>query len=395
MKTVIQRVTRAAVRVEGQTIGTIDRGLLVLLGIGKFDTPATADWLIRKLLTLRIFPDDEGKMNRSVTDIAGGLLIVSQFTLYGVLEKGTRPSFSDAMPPAAAESLYRDFMIRLRAATHLSVAEGRFAATMEVELVNDGPVTIVLETPVERASSLLPVVGQASRLSPAKINEATGGTPVQLAEQFHAFDWQSTITISRREMPHWRQAGCTYFVTFRLADSVPVDLLRQWEALQPKPEFPEKFYQWLDQGHGQCLLRQPALAIMVEAAMLHFNGDRYFLGDYVIMPNHVHALVTPCGAQELSAILHAWKSFTAKSVNHALGRTGKLWQDESFDHIVRDENALEKFSAYIRGNPQAAGLRIGEYRVGVGQASRLSSAKINDSTGGPPVQPTGKMPVQP
>ena len=387
MKTVIQRVTRAAVQVDGQTIGAIDRGLLVLLGIGKFDTPATADWLIRKLLTLRIFPDDEGKMNRSVTDIAGGLLIVSQFTLYGVLEKGTRPSFSDAMPPAAAESLYRDFMTRLRAATNLSVAEGRFAATMEVELVNDGPVTIVLETPVERASSLLPVVGQASRLSPAKINEATGGTPVQRADQFHAFDWQSTLTISRREMPHWRQTGCTYFVTFRLADSVPVDLLRQWEALQPKPEFPEQFYHWLDQGHGQCLLRQPALATIVESALLHFHGDRYLLGDYVIMPNHVHALVTPCGTQELSAILHAWKSFTAKSVNHTLGQTGKLWQDESFDHIVRDEYALEKFSAYIRQNPQAACLRIGEYRVGVGQASRLSSSKINAITGGTPVQP--------
>lgn len=145
MKAVIQRVTRAAVRVDGQTIGAIERGLLVLLGIGKTDTPATADWLINKLLALRIFPDAAGKMNRSVTDIAGGLLIVSQFTLYGVLEKGTRPSFSAAMAPAAAELLYREFIARLRAATNLPVAEGRFAAMMEVELVNDGPVTIVLE----------------------------------------------------------------------------------------------------------------------------------------------------------------------------------------------------------------------------------------------------------
>ena len=145
MKAVVQRVTRAAVRVEGQTIGAIERGLLVLLGIGKSDTPATADWLINKLLALRIFPDADGKMNRSVTDLAGGLLIVSQFTLYGVLEKGTRPSFSSAMPPAEAEALYRDFMVRLRAATRLPVAEGQFAAMMEVELVNDGPVTIILE----------------------------------------------------------------------------------------------------------------------------------------------------------------------------------------------------------------------------------------------------------
>jgi len=145
LKAVIQRVTRATVRVDGQTVGAIERGLLVLLGIGKTDTPATSGWLINKLLSLRIFPDDTGKMNRSVTDIAGNLLIVSQFTLYGVLEKGTRPSFSDAMPPTEAELLYRNFMVKLRAATTLPVAEGQFAAMMDIELVNDGPVTIILE----------------------------------------------------------------------------------------------------------------------------------------------------------------------------------------------------------------------------------------------------------
>lgn len=145
MRIVIQRVSRAAVRVEGQTVGEIGRGLLVLLGIGKTDTPATSDWIIEKLLKLRIFPDDAGKMNLSVTDVGGGVLVVSQFTLYGELEKGTRPSFSDAMPPAEAERFYREFMTKLRAATALPVAEGRFAAMMDVELVNDGPVTIILE----------------------------------------------------------------------------------------------------------------------------------------------------------------------------------------------------------------------------------------------------------
>ncbi len=145
MRAVVQRVSRAAVRVDGQTVGEIGHGLLVLLGIGKHDTDTTTDWMINKLLALRIFPDDDGKMNRSVTDIAGSLLIVSQFTLYGVLEKGTRPSFSDAMPPADAEKFYHEFMRRLRAATALAVAEGRFAAMMDVDLVNDGPVTIILE----------------------------------------------------------------------------------------------------------------------------------------------------------------------------------------------------------------------------------------------------------
>ncbi len=145
MKALIQRVRRACVRVNNQTVGEIGPGLLVLLGIGKHDTEATTDWMIAKLLALRIFPDENGKMNRSVTDLGGALLIVSQFTLYGTLEKGTRPSFSDAMPPSEAERFYNEFMRRLRAATTLRVEEGRFAAMMEVELINDGPVTILLE----------------------------------------------------------------------------------------------------------------------------------------------------------------------------------------------------------------------------------------------------------
>jgi len=145
MRVVIQRVSHAAVRVDTQIVGEIGRGLLVLLGIGKTDTEAASDWMINKLLALRIFPDEAGKMNRSVTDIGGSLLIVSQFTLYGELEKGTRPSFSTAMPPADAEKFYNTFMTKLRIATTLPVAEGRFATTMDVELVNDGPVTIILE----------------------------------------------------------------------------------------------------------------------------------------------------------------------------------------------------------------------------------------------------------
>lgn len=145
MRVVIQRVSRASVRVDGVIVGAIEKGLLVLFGIGKEDLPATSDWMINKLLALRIFADDAGKMNHSVTDIAGGILIVSQFTLYGELEKGTRPSFSDAMPLAEAEMFYQNFISKLRAATALPVAEGRFAAMMDVELVNEGPVTIVLD----------------------------------------------------------------------------------------------------------------------------------------------------------------------------------------------------------------------------------------------------------
>jgi D-tyrosyl-tRNA(Tyr) deacylase len=146
MKAVVQRVSRACVRIDDQTVGEIDRGLLVLLGVGKSDTGADTDWMIKKLLALRIFPDDAKNMNRSVTDIGGGILVVSQFTLYGDARKGTRPSFTDAMPPIDAERFYGDFMSKLRAATRLKVAEGKFAAMMDVELVNDGPVTILLDS---------------------------------------------------------------------------------------------------------------------------------------------------------------------------------------------------------------------------------------------------------
>jgi D-tyrosyl-tRNA(Tyr) deacylase len=146
MKAVVQRVSHASVRIDGQIVGEIGRGLLVLLGVGKDDAAADIDWMIKKLLALRIFPDGTKNMNRSVTDISGGILVVSQFTLYGDARKGTRPSFTDAMPPTEAERSYNDFMVKLRAATSLQVAEGRFAAMMDVELANDGPVTILLDS---------------------------------------------------------------------------------------------------------------------------------------------------------------------------------------------------------------------------------------------------------
>ena len=126
--------------VEGQTVGRIGPGLLVLLGVKRGDTEEQADKLARKLLALRIFEDDDGRMNRSVEDVHGQILCVSQFTLYGDARKGNRPSFVDAAPPEEAEPLYE----RVRAALH-DAQGGRFGAHMEVELVNDGPVTLVVE----------------------------------------------------------------------------------------------------------------------------------------------------------------------------------------------------------------------------------------------------------
>lgn len=145
MRAVIQRVSRASVTVEGEVTGQIKRGLLVLLGVAPDDDEAKAQWLVDKITGLRIFPDDEGKMNRSLTDINGSLLVVSQFTLYGDCRKGRRPSFVDAAPPELAEQLYEKFVeIAQGQGTH--VETGRFRADMQVELVNDGPVTLILDT---------------------------------------------------------------------------------------------------------------------------------------------------------------------------------------------------------------------------------------------------------
>ena len=205
------------------------------------------------------------------------------------------------------------------------------------------------------------------------------------------FDPSTTVAITRRHLPHWEQTGRTYFVTFQLADSLPQDKLRQWKTeravwLREHPEphsadeheeynrlFTQRFHEWLDTGMGACWLRQPAISMLVEDALRHFDGDRYLLGEYVIMPNHVHVLVTPLGEHTWPAILHSWKSYTAHQINRALERSGPVWQEESFDYLVRHAAQLEKFCRYIEENPLKAGLRPAEYRTDTGgQASSLS-----------------------
>lgn len=145
MRAVVQRVTEARVTVGHQIVGEIGAGLCVLLGVGNQDGEEHAKSLADKIKNLRIFEDNEGKMNRSITDIGGDLLVVSQFTLYADCHKGNRPSFSDAAPAAQADRLYQSFTQRLRDGG-LKVATGQFQAHMRVSLVNDGPVTFVLES---------------------------------------------------------------------------------------------------------------------------------------------------------------------------------------------------------------------------------------------------------
>jgi D-tyrosyl-tRNA(Tyr) deacylase len=145
MRCVVQRVVKAKVTVEGKITGEIGEGLLVLVGITHSDTRETLEWMCDKLLKLRIFPDEEGKMNRSVMDIGGGILLVSQFTLYGELKKGTRPSFTDAARPEFAEPMYNDMIALLKNEDSVNIQSGIFGAMMDVELLNSGPVTIILE----------------------------------------------------------------------------------------------------------------------------------------------------------------------------------------------------------------------------------------------------------
>lgn len=197
-----------------------------------------------------------------------------------------------------------------------------------------------------------------------------------------AFDPARAAEISRRNLPHWRQDGAIYFVTFRLADSLPAEKLHawraqrdQWLARHPKPhsaaleaeyraQWEERIDAWLDAGHGACSLRDAAAQTIVEGALRFFDTQRYLLGEFVVMPNHVHALVMPMGGHDLSSILHSWKSFTANQINRQQGREGTLWQDESFDHIIRDDESLAATIRYIRENGKR--LPPGDFRVGCG-----------------------------
>ncbi len=150
---------------------------------------------------------------------------------------------------------------------------------------------------------------------------------------------------------------------------MPQDKLQRWyeertqwlkEHPQPISEeefadyqrlFPNRLEQWLDGGYGECLLHKDGVSEIVERALRHFDGDRYTLGEFVVMPNHVHVLATPLGENALPDILHSWKSYTAHEINRVLLRTGPVWQEEYFDHLVRDAHSLECFAAYIAQNP--------------------------------------------
>ncbi len=182
-----------------------------------------------------------------------------------------------------------------------------------------------------------------------------------------------------RNLPHWQQGETWVFVTWRLADSLPKAKLDQWKeerdiwlSHHPEPwdektdaEYHERFSrqidEWLDQGSGSCVLKDPAHAGIVADALRHFDGERYELASFVVMPNHAHVLFRPLGQHRLPEILKSWKGFTAREINKRLGKTGPLWQDEYWDRLIRNERHFFKVAEYIRENPLKAKLRDGQF----------------------------------
>ena len=182
------------------------------------------------------------------------------------------------------------------------------------------------------------------------------------------FKSKAAVVVHRGKLPHWRQEGVIYFVTFHVADSLPQSWLERlrhekelWLRRNPEPhtqaqrvEYYQRFTKtvdhWLDAGYGRCILAKPTCKAVMESSLIHFDGVRYELGEFIVMPNHVHAIVSPTGGHQLTQILHSWKSFSAHQFNRILCSTGQIWRRESFDHIVRSERHLAKFGLYIRNN---------------------------------------------
>jgi len=209
--------------------------------------------------------------------------------------------------------------------------------------------------------------------------------------KFHFFDPAAEYGVIERRLPHWEQAGATYFITIRTADSMPCDVVERWiderdlwlrnngidprspdwkwriELLPParRQEYHgrllEKWETDLDRCHGECVLRRTELSALVAESLLHFDGDRYTLGDFVVMPNHLHVLVGFPAYGQMLQQCRSWKRFTATQINKRLGRRGQFWQEDGFDHLVRNSDAFDYYRRYIAENPHRARLREGEY----------------------------------
>ncbi len=207
---------------------------------------------------------------------------------------------------------------------------------------------------------------------------------------FSFYDPALPVSRTHGHLPHWEQERGTYFITWRLADSIARQTWETWresrsawlrmhridpgnpewrrelenlpdEARQDFRRFATALEDELDSGHGACLLRNPGVAAIMAGALKHWDGDRYLLGDFVIMPNHVHLLVGGLSRGSMVTQVTSWKKWTAIQINKAMGAKGRLWQDESFDHLVRSETAFQRFRRYIAANPVKGNLKAGEH----------------------------------
>jgi REP element-mobilizing transposase RayT len=188
--------------------------------------------------------------------------------------------------------------------------------------------------------------------------------------KFQPYDPHEPVTQSWRILPHWEQPGATCFVTFRLADSLPAEARARLAELRELDEFDAFVWveKYLDAGWGSCLLSAQENAEMIASALRYFDDERYKLGAFVVMPNHVHAIIQPIRPHTRSQVVHSWKSYTAHKLQRSSPVHGQVWQDEGFDRIVRDESELRRFHDYVLANPKVARLPAGKYILGEGSA---------------------------
>ncbi|MCC9655596.1 transposase [Rhodopirellula halodulae] len=209
--------------------------------------------------------------------------------------------------------------------------------------------------------------------------------------ELHYFDREQDYEVVNRKLPHWSQPGTVCLITFRTADSMPRHVIERWQTERlawledhgidslivdwrqrlrdlPTSEqqdfyrtFSTRWHSELDQSHGRCELRNPAHAKIVGDSLLHRNGDDYYLSDFVVMPNHVHLLAAFATGTGMLKQCESWKRWTARKINESLGRRGRFWQQDGFDHLVRSEEQFQHFRRYIAMNPTNAGLKEGEF----------------------------------
>jgi type I restriction enzyme R subunit len=228
------------------------------------------------------------------------------------------------------------------------------------------------------------------------------------------FNPDAEIDVTRNRLPHWQQGEAWVFVTWRLGDSLPKVKLDQWKAEReawmkhhPEPwdekteaeyhdHFSHQLDEWLDQGSGSCVLKDPANSKIVADALRHFDGERYELASFVVMPNHVHVLFRPIGEHALAEILKSWKGFTAREINKRIGKAGALWQDEYWDRLIRNERHFFKVAEYVRENPVKAKLEGGHscppFLMPLEKERGLSSPRPLEEAGGQECPPSVDVP---